>query len=260
MTSQCYALKSSMLNQKNSFETSQIDKSYSFQEDDELLEDFEKETLLNNVEESKKTKLNWILGSSIPTILTLILDAPLVYVKDNKIEKLIEKLEKDNIKINEGVMICELTRSITRGLGYIEGHARAISASEEFLLKLVKHLVFLTAYDTIDEFFNLGVCRTKELPDLLKLSRTQGDEMVSKYGHDEKYINDKIKESNLYIEKIKEKFNNLSISEAFDKINLYSEKTDHNENKKISLLYSLTITKMEPERLDNLIKGIINDS
>ena len=83
--------------------------------------------------------------------------------------------------------------------------------------------------------------------------------MVSENGYDEEFINDKIKESNLYIEKIKEKFNNLSISETFDKLDLYSEETTNNKIMKDNLLCFLKIINMKSEKFENLMKNIIND-
>ena len=262
MTSSCCALeKNSILNQKNDFITNQIDKSYSLQEDDTFFEDFEEEVLFNTntEEESKITKLGWILGSSIPTILNLVIDAPLVSVKDNKIEKLIGKLEKSGIRVMESNISCVIMTLLIKGLGYIEGRLRNTSANKDLLFKLGKNLVFLTAYDFIAVFFHLDVCQTESLKDLLKLSHSVGDDMVSENGYDEEFINDKIKESNLYIEKIKEKFNNLSISETFDKLDLYSEETTNNKIMKDNLLCFLKIINMKSEKFENLMKNIIND-
>lgn len=259
ITSHCYAVKGSTF-QKSKFTTNQIDKSYYFQGDDEFFDEFDEENLMKKEGKSKQDKLNWILGSSISTVLALVLTAPLVSVEDNKIEKLIKKLEKENIKVNDKNILCELTCSTIQGLGYIEGKSRNVKANKELLFKLVKNLVFLKAYDKIDKFFHLDVYKTDTNPDLLTLSRTQGDDMISEHGHDEGLINKQMNESNVYIEKIKEKFDNLSMSKAFDALDLYSDKTDKNMNAKLALLDSLTIINMKPEKLENLIKGVVNDS
>ena len=258
MTSHCYAVDKPMF-QKSKINTNQTYKSYYFQEDDEFFDEFDEENLMKKEEQSRKTKLNWILGSSIPTVLALVLTASLVCVKDNKIEKLLKKLEQENIKINDNKILCELTCSAIQGLGYIEGTSRNIKANKEFLFKLVKKLVFLKAYDGIDRFFNLGVYKTETNPDLLALSHTHGDGMVSEHGHSEEVINDQMKKSDLYIEKIKEKFDKLSMNKAFDELNLYSDKTDKNINAKLALLGSLTIINMESKKLDNLINSVVRD-
>ena len=212
-----------------------------------------------NEEESSSAVRDWIAGSSVGAVLSLI---TAMTVKKNTVQKLIAKLEKQNIKISNNDIICALTCSAIQGISFVEGKYRACRVNKNLIYDLVKTLAILRAYHCVDILFKLGIYSSESLhPELLKVCLTSGDDMIGVLGHDKpRYIENQIKKANVYINKIKTKFENLPKRVIFAKFDSYEEYNVDNLNAKQGLLQSLLVINMGSEKLDNLVKTVVDDN
>ena len=178
---------------------------------------------------------------------------------------LLSELRKEDLGITnnniENVVAC----SAIQGLSYLEGANRYEQKGrhERLLNELIETIILIRSFDNLNLFFKLGAEKKLKEPELLQVSRTQGDGMVQKISHifdtNEPQSIKPIKEAREYMNFISTEFDKLNEKQIVSCINELSGKDDNNINTKISLLISLTFIDMSPKKLTKLVNTAVNN-